>query len=193
MLLGSVRVMASVCSSSVTSFFEVACFSLSGNLCFIFQSFRTFANVRVEEKKRSLSVASSDVFNHSKVPTHSIATLEIRLRRFAYSKFNTHIDCEESNFHGSCANSFTSARAASCDLFPECRTNRCDADDARARAGLPLSPYRLRWRHLPPDINRSNMRLYMPLHQVAGIFQHIIPLPVMKMLLECSKIRLGTK
>ena len=47
-------------------------------------------------------------------------------------------------FHGSRAKCFTSARAASCDLFPECRTNRCDADDARAREGLPLSPYRLK-------------------------------------------------
>lgn len=100
-------------------------------------------------------------------------------------------------FHGSCAKCFTSARAASCDLFPGCRANRCDADDARAREGLPLSPYRLRWRHSPPDINRSNMRTLdaqnQPLHHVFGISQHIIPLLVMKMLIKCSKIRLATQ
>ena len=42
------------------------------------------------------------------------------------------------------ANSFTNVPATSCDLVTLCWTNRCDAGDARAEAGLPLSPNRLR-------------------------------------------------
>ena len=207
MLLGSVRVMplpwylyeSTVCSSPVKQFGSSLFLPFKDDMCLIFQSFRNICQCSCKRKKRQAYPwrLKDDFFppksTHSQHCHTGDLLAQICVQQIQYPLLTV----KRAIFHGSCANCFTSAWAASCDLFPERRTNRCDADDARARAGLPLSPYRLRWRHSPPDINRSNMRPLdaqnQPLHQVSGIPQHIIPLLVMKMLIECSKIRLATQ